>query len=157
VENDPAVGSRIRCSTRCLEADTVAKGRAELEDRPVVRISYTCKISGQRETLVLVSASHAEALAEELEGIDTSLEVHLVAALLETALCECDLATLAPVPESEVLSCIRTLGEKGLSEQRTVHGMNYHGIVPGPPTQALRARVGRDLRDEPGDPAGRSG
>jgi len=138
---------KINCSIRCLDQSTVAEVRTGLSTAPVSAVPYVCKVSGQKEEVFLVSDELAETISGQITGLQDQLDALLVAATLRTQLCECDLATLAQKPEAEVLAHIDRLEESGVLAHRTIHGMNYFGVVAGPTRDEISAFLAPYLED----------
>jgi len=135
--------SRIRCTVRCLDADTVARARLGLQGKQAVKLPYVCKISGAREELTLVSSLVAEILVEDSRAIQDSIDAIMAVAVVGTSLCECDLATLTGCPDVEVVARLSRLVSAGLLRHQAIHGMNYYSLADGADAEGFRQRVSR--------------
>ena len=96
-----------------------------LDRAGVERVSYTCQLSAETETILLLGDDVASRLAQSLPEINDIAEARILAGLSCAELCECDLATLTRLPESEVISRLSGLEERGAVLRRQVQGMNY--------------------------------
>jgi DNA-binding transcriptional ArsR family regulator len=130
--------SKITCEIRCLAPVDVEAAARRLDPGGVERVSYTCQLSGETETLVLLGDDVASHLAESLSDIDTVAEAKILAGLSSAELCECDVATLTGLPEAEVISHLTLLEARGAVARRTIHGMNYFRLN----AEELRHRIG---------------
>lgn len=126
----PEVRTEISCSIRCLDPEAARRARERAETERVVRVPYVCKISGEREEIVLLGRAEARRVATAAEELEDALDARIVAAVAATELCECDVATLTGVDEGEVLERLARLEERGLLGARPIEGMRYFRAVP---------------------------
>ena len=111
---------------------------SRLDRGGVERVSYTCQLSGETETILLVGDDVASRLAQSLSEVNDIAEARILAGLSSAELCECDLATLTRLPEGDVISLLARLKERGAVARRQVHGMNYFRLE----AENLRGRIG---------------
>lgn len=104
------------------DVETAMRG---LDRAGVARVSYTCQLSGEKETILLLDDDVASRLAQTLSEVDDIAEARILAGLSSAELCECDLATLTQLPEGEVISHLRQLEARGVVSHRQIQGMNY--------------------------------
>lgn len=130
---------RIRCGVRCLDQDVVFEARKSLARAPILTIPYICKISGQEEEVLLLSKELAGGVADQVANLRDWLDALFAAATLRTQLCECDLATLAQIPETEVLERIDRMEEAGVLTRQRIDAMNYYCVPPGPTREKISA------------------
>lgn len=128
---------RIACTIRCLRPEDVESARRALSGAPSARVPYVCRVSGRREAVRLVAPDRAAALAAGDPELPDPLAATLACALLETELCECDLATVAGRPEGEVLGALADLEARGVVAWRRVDSMRYFRLAD----PALAARL----------------
>ena len=118
-------------------ADVEAAVR-RLDRGGVERVSYTCQLSGETETILLLGDDVASRLAQSLPEVNDIAEARILAGLSSAELCECDLATLTRLPESDVISYLTRLEERGAILRRRIQGMNYFRLK----AENLRHKIG---------------
>ncbi len=118
-----------------------------LATAPISAVPYVCKVSGQKEEVLLVSGELAETIASQVIGRQDSLDALLAVASLHTQLCECDLATLAQRSETDVLAHLDRLEETGVLTRRLINGMNYFGVAIGQTRDEIMASLAPYLND----------
>ena len=91
----------------------------------VERVSYTCQLSGETETILLIGDAVASRLVQSLSEVNDIAEAKILAGLSSAELCECDIATLTRLPEGDVIAHLTRLEERGAVTRRPVQGMNY--------------------------------
>ncbi len=138
---------KINCSIRCLDQSIVAEVRTGLATAPISSVPYICKVSGQKEEVLLVSDELAETISGQVIGLLDSLDALLAIATLHTQLCECDLATLAQRPETDVLAHLDRLEEAGVLTRQLIDGMNYFGLTIGRTREEISTRLSPYLND----------
>lgn len=138
---------KISCSIRCLDGGVVARARERLADAPLAVVPYVCKVSGQREEIVLLAEATAAAIAARTAGLRDPLDALLAAAVLRTDLCECDLAALAGRSEADVLAHLDRLEAAGVMTRRVVDRMNYYGLGDGGIRDEMAASLAPHLPD----------
>jgi hypothetical protein len=138
---------KINCSIRCLDQSIVVEVRTGLTKAPISSVPYVCKVSGQKEEVLLVSDELAETISDQVIGLLDSLDAILAVATLYTQLCECDLATLAQKPEADVLAHLDRLEEAGVLTRQLIDGMNYFGIATGRTRDEISTRLSPYLND----------
>jgi len=91
-------------------------------------LPYTCKLSGEEESILLIGNDLAmeimKALPEEVDLTGTKI----LACLYSAELCECDVATATGAPEGEVISQLEKFTSTGMIEHRLIQGMNYYRL-----------------------------
>ena len=118
---------------------------SRLDRGGVERVSYTCQLSGETETILLVGDDVASRLAQSLSEVNDIAEARILAGLSSAELCECDLATLTRLPEGDVISHLARLEERGAVSRRQVQGMNYFRLK----AENLRRKIGDVVRGSP--------
>jgi|GEM_PF-1306919 len=134
-------GAVICCSIRCLDPAVVEEAVGQLDPSGAERVSYTCKISGEEEELLLIGDRLAARLAEALPEAEDTGDAKILAGLWSAELCECDLATLTGLPEARVVERLQALTARGVLGHREIHDMNYYHLE----SEAVRARVEETL------------
>jgi hypothetical protein len=117
------------CHVRCLEDADVRGAWEGLEAAAQVIVPYTCKLSGKREELLLLSDDCAERLAARFRPLGKPETLKLLAALASTELCQCDVATLLQREEGAVAGELRRLSRLGLLKHRLIEGMDYFALA----------------------------
>ena len=130
--------SKITCEIRCMDPADVEAAVRRLDRGGVEQVSYTCQLSGETETILLVGDDVASRLARTLSEVNDIAEARILAGLSSAELCECDLATLTRLPESDVISHLTRLEERGAVSRRQVQGMNYFRLK----AEKLRSEIG---------------
>ena len=120
---------KITCTIRCLEPATVEAAMARLDDEGVVRVPYTCKISGRSEEILLIGDILASRLAATLPEAEDAAGARMLAGLYNAELCECDVATLTGLPEDMVYERLRLYTARGLLAYRKIDGMHYFRLA----------------------------
>ena len=133
---------KISCSIRCLDKDTAETARTEMGEKAQTIVPYTCKISGQREEIVLISDAAAVDLEKKIDQVFSPLEAKIGAALSSAELCECDIAALIGVEETRVTASLDRMEQAELVQRRELHGMNYFTLADGTLKNALAGRLG---------------
>lgn len=118
--------SRITCEIRCMDPAMVESALKRLHPAGVEWVSYTCKISGKTEAILLIGDDMASQLTESLPEVDDAKGMKILAGLYSAELCECDVATLTRLPEEEVIRQLERFTVAGIVTHRKIHGMNYY-------------------------------
>lgn len=124
-------GSKIACGIRCLDPDAVEAARRELEHAGVARISYKCRLSGKEAATLLIGGRLASRLAGTVPEAGDADDARILASLYSAELCECDVATVTALPETEVVQRLRILAALRVLVHRELHGMNYYRLDSG--------------------------
>ena len=130
--------SKITCEIRCMDPADVEAAVRRLDRAGVERVSYTCQLSKETETILLVGDDVASRLAHSLSEVNDIAEARILAGLSSAELCECDLATLTRLPEGDVISQLARLEERGAVSRRQLRGMNYFRLT----AESLRRKIG---------------
>ncbi|MBT8132908.1 MAG: hypothetical protein KJO03_00265, partial [Gammaproteobacteria bacterium] len=77
-----------------MEPATVKKATTQLAFTDVTWIPYTCKISGEKENILLLGDDLASKLTTSLTESEDANGTRILAGLYSAELCECDVATL---------------------------------------------------------------
>ena len=117
------------CHIRCLEGADVSGAWEGLAAAAQVSVPYTCKLSGKREALLLLSDDCAKRQAERFRPLCKPESLKLLAALAWAELCECDVATLLHKEDGATACELRRLHRLGLLKHRQVEGMNYYTLA----------------------------
>lgn len=95
----------------------------------LTRVPYTCRLSCQREQILLLGERLAARLAAALPEAGDTAGARMLAALSSSELCECDVATLTGLPDEAVIDRLQALNARGLLTQRRLHGMHYYRLA----------------------------
>lgn len=137
--------SKIACQIRCMDTAAVKAALKRLDANGVVPVRYTCQLSGEEESVILIGDELATEITKTLpETIDIN-GTKIMAGLYAAELCECDVATLTGIDENEVISLLQQLTAQGMIAHRTMHGMNYYRLTSETARQSIEAAAGRML------------
>ena len=120
--------SKISCEIRCINPATVEAASRRLDPAGVEWIPYTCKLSGAKESVLLIGDDLA---AEVMKSIPTGVNLtgtKILACLYSAELCECDVATVTGVAEEEVIFQLQEFTSIGMVAHRNIQGMNYYRL-----------------------------
>lgn len=120
---------QISCRLRCLEGAAVSEAWKGLAAAAQVSVPYTCKLSGKREELLLLSDDCAKRQADRFRPLCKPESLKMLAALASTELCDCDVATLLQKEDGATACELRRLHRLGLLKHRKVEGMNYYTLA----------------------------
>lgn len=120
--------SKITCEIRCMDPDAVESAMKRLQPEGAEWVSYTCKISGKTEAILLIGDTMASRLAGSLSEVGDANGMKILAGLYSAELCECDVSTLTRLPEEEVIRQLDRFVALGMIAHRTIHGMNYYRL-----------------------------
>jgi len=133
---------KITCKVRCLEPATVCSAKEQMAGAAIGKVPFTCKVSGKREDILLLSDEGAECLASLPDALGGSpLTQKIVYALYGAELCECDIATLTERNEREVLDELARLRSAGIVKCRKIDGMTYYTLGSTDVKDALAKRL----------------
>ena len=119
---------KILCSIRCMDPCLVRDARKRLNPNSFEKVSYRCHLSGQQVQIFLIGEKLAAGLVEVAAEIGEFSDARIVAGLYSAELCECDVATLTSLPETESVKRLRMLSENGALSHRELNGMNYYRL-----------------------------
>jgi hypothetical protein len=119
----------VYCHVRCLEGADVSGAWDGLTNAAQVSVPYTCKLSGKREALLLLSDDCAKRQAERFRPLSKPESLKILAALATAELCECDVATLMQKDDNGTACELRRLHRLGLLKHRQIEGMNYYTLA----------------------------
>jgi len=119
---------KISCEVRCLEPGTVRAAKNEMKGAVIGKVPFVCKVSGNKEDILLLSDESAQRLASLPDTIGGLLTQRIVYAILGTELCECDIATLTEGDERQVLDELERLQSTGIVKCREIEGMKYYAL-----------------------------
>lgn len=111
-----------------MDPATVKKATAQLAFTDVTWIPYTCKISGEKENILLLGDGLASKLTTFLTESEDANGTRILAGLYSAELCECDVATLTGLPDQEVIQQLKRFETSGVITHRKLHGMNYYRL-----------------------------
>jgi hypothetical protein len=120
--------SKISCEIRCIDTATVEAAARRLDPAGVEWVPYTCKLSGAKESVLLIGDDLA---AEVMKSIRTGVNItgtKILACLYSAELCECDVATVTGATEDEVISQFQKFSSIGMVAHRKIQGMNYYRL-----------------------------
>ena len=120
--------SVIECGIRCVDPRDVEQAMTGLDPGGQTRVAYVCKLSGAREEILVVGSELAERLADAMPDADDPDDAKILAALSDAELCECDVATVTGLSESDVLRRLRRLCGGGVLGHRKLDRMNYYRL-----------------------------
>ena len=126
--SERASEAKITCRIRCMEPAVVESALKRLHPAGLEWVSYTCQISGNEESILLIGDDLASRLAESLPEVKNANETKILAGLYSAELCECDVATLTRLPDEEVLRHLQRLAALGTVAHRRLDGMNYYRL-----------------------------
>ena len=92
-------------------------------------ITYTCILSEEEESVLLIGDDLAVQVARSVSEINDITGAKILAGLYSAELCECDVATLTGVSEHEVVAQLQKFTALGMVAHRKVQGMNYYRLV----------------------------
>ena len=122
---------KIACTIRCMDPSSVKNAMQTLDAGGIVRVPYTCQLSGNKEEILLLGDTLANAISEVVIEAEDAGDAKILAGLFSAELCECDVATLTMMPESEVVSRLQALEKNGVLSRRKIDGMNYYRLESG--------------------------
>ena len=138
--------SKIACQIRCMDNAAVKDASKRLDADGVVPVRYTCQLSGEEESVILIGDELATEITKTLpETIDVN-GTRILAGLFAAELCECDVAILTGIDESEVVSLLQQLTALGMIAHRRMHGMNYYRLTSETARQSIEAAAGSMLK-----------
>lgn len=141
MEENAMTSRKIRCGVRCLEPETVRAAKREMGGAATGKVPFVCKMSGEKEDILLLSEESARRLASLPNPIGGPLTQKIVYAISGAALCECDIATLTERGEDEVLDELARLQCAGIVKCREIEGMNYYKLSSADVANALAGRL----------------
>lgn len=120
--------SKISCAIRCIDPATVAAASRRLDPAGVEWVPYTCKLSGAKESVLLIGDDLA---AKVMKSIQTGVNftgTKILTCLYAAELCECDVATVTGAAEDEVIAQLQQFTSMGMVAHRKIQGMNYYRL-----------------------------
>lgn len=130
---------KISCAVHCLELDDVEAAMGRLDEEGVLRVPYTCQISGQQEEILLFGHILATRLSLAVPETEDADGARMLAGLYAAELCVCDVAILCGLAEDEVCDRLQALTRRGLLAQRKRHGMRYFRLASEEARHAIAA------------------
>jgi hypothetical protein len=134
-------GSKLSCEIRCMDPAAVESALRRLDPTGMERVAYTCQLSGKEEEVLLVGDQLASRLAEALPEAEDTNGARILAALCSAELCECDVVTLAGLPEEEVMLRLRRFAATELLVHRILHAMHYYKLGSATARQAIEGAI----------------
>ena len=122
-------GSKISCEIRCVDPATVDAAFNQLDPAGVEWIAYTCKLSGARESILLIGDELSAEIMKSLPAVENFTGMKILPSIYSAELCECDVATVTGAAENEVMSQLRKFTANGMVEHRKIQGMNYYRLI----------------------------
>jgi hypothetical protein len=119
---------KIACQIHCMDPSSVKNAMQRLDADGVERIPYTCKISGNREEILLLGENLASRISRAVMEAGDSGDAKILAGLLSAELCECDVTTLTMLSEEDGVRRLRMLAKNGVLSHREIGGMNYYRL-----------------------------
>lgn len=121
-------GSKISCKIRCIDPATAEAASSRLDPAGAAWVPYTCKLSGAKESVLLIGDDLAMEIMKHLPKIVNLTGTKILACLYSAELCECDVATVTDAPEHEVISELQNLTSIGMITHRKIQDMNYYRL-----------------------------
>lgn len=128
--SDEVCEAGFNCTIRCMDPDAVAAARRQLHPDEVRRVAYVCKLSGRQEYVAMLGSRLAARLDRGVPEADDPLDARILAALADAELCECDVATLLGLADSDVGPRLSRLCAAGSLSRRMLQQMNYYRVEP---------------------------
>jgi len=122
-------GQKISCESRCIDPATVDVAFGRLNPAGIEWVAYTCKLSGAKESVLLIGDVLASEMMKSLPAVKDVAGMKILACLYTAELCECDVVTVTGVAEHEVVPILRNFADLGLVAHRKLQGMNYYRLV----------------------------
>jgi hypothetical protein len=107
----------------------VDTARTRLDPAGVEWVSYTCQLSGETETILIIGEQLASRLVNFVPAVKDAKDCKILAGLYSAELCECDVATLTQLSDDEVVTRLKKLAAPGLVLQRKILKMNYFSLA----------------------------
>lgn len=124
------------------------KAREDLAAKDWVVLPYQCKISGGKETLVLISEQAASSLEKACDTLKDAVDAVLVTSVWRTELCVCDLATISGLEEEAVHQRLERLVAVEVLTFRVIDGMNYFQLAKDGGGEEVRQRIRGQLNQK---------
>lgn len=121
-------GSEISCEIRCIDPAMVEAASRRLDPAGVEWVPYTCKLSGAKESVLLMGDNLATEMMKSLPTMVNFTGIKILACLYSAELCECDVATVTGVAEHAVISQLQNFTSIGMVAHREIKGMNYYRL-----------------------------
>jgi len=131
----------IACEIRCMSPATVEAACRQLDPAGIEWVAYTCKLSGEQESILLLGDELAAQMLKSLPAAEDITGTKILAGLYSAELCECDVATLAAAPEHEVVTRLQRFATLGMLAHRRIQGMNYYRLVSGSARRTIKDAV----------------
>lgn len=122
---------KIACRIRCMDPSSVKNAMQTLDTGGIVRVPYTCQLSGNKEEILLLGDTLATEISEVVVEAGDAGDAKILAGLFSAELCECDVATLTTLQENDVVRRLRALEKSGVLSHRKIDGMNYYRLESG--------------------------
>jgi hypothetical protein len=119
-----------------MDAAVVGVAARRIDPAGVEWIPYTCKLSGNRELVLLIGDELAARIMAALPAVENIAGTKILAGLYSAELCECDVATVSGAPENEVVSELRKFAALGMVARRRLHRLTSDSI-----RRSIRAAV----------------
>jgi hypothetical protein len=112
-----------------MDPATVEAASCQLDPAGVAWVAYTCKLSGAKESILLIGDELAAEIMKSLPTVESLTGMKILASLYSAELCECDVATVTGVAEREVVSQLQKFAALGMIGHRKIQGMNYYRLI----------------------------
>lgn len=132
---------KVSCEVRCLEQETVRTAKEEMKGAAIGKVPFVCKLSGQKEDILLLSDESAQRLASMPDAIGGALTQKIICAIFGAELCECDIATLTEGEEGQVMDELERLRSAGIVKCREIEGMKYYALASPDVEDMLATRL----------------
>lgn len=134
-------GLKISCDIRCMDPATVEAASRRLDPAGVERVAFTCKLSGVKESVLLIGDKLAAEIMKFLPTVESVTGLKILAGLYSAELCECDVATLTGLAEHEVVTRLQKFETLGMVAHRKIQGMDYYRLTSEIARQSIKDAV----------------
>jgi len=134
-------GLKISCDIRCMDPATVEAASKRLDPAGLERVAYTCKLSGAKESVLLIGDELASEIMKSLPTAENLTGTKILAGLYSAELCECDVATATGAPEHEVISQLQKFATLKMVAHRKIQGMNYYRLISDSARRSIKDAI----------------
>ena len=131
-----------------MDPSSVKNAMQRLDTGGIVRVPYTCQLSGNEEEILLLGDTLAAEISEVVEQAEDAGDAKILAGLFSAELCECDVATLTTLQENDVLRRLRALESAGVLSRRKIDGMNYYRLESESVRRNIEAVLNRNHQNQ---------
>ncbi len=124
-----------------MDPATVEAASRRLDPAGAEWVAYTCKLSGARESVLLIGDELAAEIMKSLPTAENLAGTKILASLYSAELCECDVATVTGVAEHEVISQLQKFTALGMVAHRKIQGMNYYRLISDSARRSIKDAV----------------